>query len=134
MPRLITIVFALTLLGSCADKVYADKTIRVGTVTVLSTKASGAAWDAGDGAPDIKVSIREKKFFSGLKNTSVKKNTYSTTFNEDTISIAVGKSIEIKVWDKDFASDDLIGSGTFVIDAADFNRGSVELAPKQAWV
>ena len=97
-------------------------------MTVLSTKASGAAWDAGHRAPDIKVSIRENKFFYGLKNTSVKKNTYSTTFNEDTISIGVGKSIEIKVWDKDFASDDLIGSGTFVIDAADFNRGSVELA------
>ena len=118
----------MTLVGvfnATEEAAAADKTIQVGTVTVFATKSNGAAWDVGGGAPDIFVQIRVKKAFGSRKSTSVKKNTYSATFSQNTVKIRVGQAIEIKVWDKDFASDDIIGSATYVIDAATFNRGSV---------
>lgn len=102
------------------------KTIRVGSVTVYSTKSNGKAWDAFNGAPDLIVQIKEKKFLGASKFTSKKQDTYSATFNDDTIRIGVGSAIEIIVYDKDVSSDDLVGRGSFVINRKDFNLGGIK--------
>ena len=128
LVQTVTSVIVAACFGDSVGQAYAaEKTVRVGSVTVHSTKANGGSWDTGEGAPDLFVEVRVKKFISALKSTSVKQNTYSTTFNEDTVTVSPGQTLQISVWDKDLVSNDLVGSGEYVIDADDFNSGGVRL-------
>lgn len=79
----------------------------VKSVEVKTTKANGDDWDGDGSAPDLKVEIRIK---SASHTTSVRKNTFSAEFNEKTLRVSPGDTIEVRVIDQDLAFDDPVGS------------------------
>lgn len=87
------------------------------SVSLASTKVSGAVWD-NSGPPDLRVSIRIQKFLGGASfDSSVKHDVFSATFNEKTIRVSEGDTIEIEVYDEDLLASDLAGSYVKLITA-----------------
>ncbi len=85
-------------------------TIELVSVRVRTTKAGGAAWDAADGKPDLKVTVERKARPAGDKfTTKVVPDTFEAKFNVKTIEVKEGDEVEVTVADEDAVSDDRVG-------------------------
>ncbi len=73
-------------------------------VNIKSTKANGKPWDVAGGSPDLKVSVDGE--FLAINNNCRNKYRCTVSF----ISSKVSWYFEI--YDRDIASDDLIGKGS----------------------
>jgi hypothetical protein len=96
------------------------------SVEVTRSKANGAAWDAANGLPDLQVTLRHKANGESY-TTPVQDNTFTATFERNTIEVVEGDTIEITVVDKDAASNDLIGTVTHRITAANVRERKLDL-------
>ncbi len=112
------LVLLLPAIATCQKK----KVMVINTVSVLATKASGASWDAGDGAPDLKLRVKAGGW-GGSDTTSTKNNTYSAKFNEKTIKFKAGDKVTFTVTDVDALSNDHVGTITFIISEEMFKSG-----------
>jgi hypothetical protein len=97
--------------GAAAGGDKDEYTVVINKVEIKKTKANGEAWDVNDGAPDLRVFVRnttnkdEKAF-----ETKEKKDTYSAVFDEPAnFKVKKGQSIEIEVVDVDVAVNDQAG-------------------------
>ena len=95
------------------------------SIKVETTKSGGAAWDAGGGAPDLKVFVRKDKGFDKGTATKTKENTFEAKFDQKTIRIEEGDTIEIVVYDEDVAGDDTVGTYRKTITADTIREGVV---------
>ncbi|MFN0196054.1 MAG: hypothetical protein ACKVT0_04870 [Planctomycetaceae bacterium] len=99
------ITFSSTPAASAADVI-------VKSVSVYSTKEDDAAWDAFDGAPDLKVYIEQTSLFGSSYETGVEDDTFSATFNAKAIRVTAGDTIRVVVYDNDALAGDIIGEYT----------------------
>jgi hypothetical protein len=122
------------LIGSQVPGVLAggDKdeyTVVIKKVEVKKTQKNGESWDVNDGAPDLRVFVRnttnkdEKAF-----ETKEKKDTFSAEFNEAAnIRAKKGQSIEIEVVDADVAVNDQVGKTILEINDDHIQKGKLRL-------
>ena len=110
--------------GPASGQELVDLVIR--TVDVEPTKSSGDAWDAFNGKPDLKVTVK-----SGRKRhtTAVVNNTMQTDFKSRALRVAPGTAIEIIVADDDVAVDDEIGRRTMTLGAEHIGPGGMVCGP-----
>ncbi len=134
--RLVTVIrpcvaFALVapLLGAATARGAGEESaaLRIASVKVRTTKPGGAAWDAGGGAPDLKVSIEKRARPAGEKfTTKVIRDTFEAKYHVTTIKVKDGDEVEITVTDEDAAGDDQIGRLRKRLTAKMFREGEAE--------
>lgn len=100
--------------------------IIIHSVKVETTKKNEEPWDAGGGAPDLKVLIRKTGKGGQSHTTKVKNDTFEASFGERTIRVSVGDTIEVIVYDQDLASDDVVGKKTEKITEAMLKKRDVK--------
>ncbi len=101
--------------------------LRVASVEVRTTKPGGAAWDAGGGAPDLRVSIEKRARPAGEKfTTKVVRDTFEAKYHVTTIRVEDGDEVEITVTDEDAAGDDQVGRLKKRVTAEMFREGEAE--------
>ena len=112
--------YLLLLLVTAMIPLAAQSTRRlyIESLTVAATKSNGKAWDAWNGAPDLKVviSINGKKVFSTKKLSN--KFSFSDVINTR-LDVASNQKIKIEVIDEDLANNDLVGSKVLKIPELD---------------
>ena len=96
----------------------------ISSVSVASTKKYGDAWDVLNGNPDIQVVVKKKGFFGSSVSTGIKNDTTYATFNEKTVRVKDGDTIQITVWDSDVLSNDIIGEYQKQITVHTISQGS----------
>jgi len=74
------------------------------SIDVKPTKANGKSWDISGGAPDIYVRVDGKKM-------ALKKECRNSYRCENITFVSNKEKFYIEVYDKDIASDDLVGKG-----------------------
>jgi len=74
------------------------------SIDVKPTKANGKSWDISGGAPDIYVRVDGKKM-------ALKKECRDSYRCENITFVSNKEKFYIEVYDKDIASDDLVGKG-----------------------
>jgi hypothetical protein len=107
----------------------ASYTVTIKKVEVKKTQKNGDAWDVNNGAPDLRVIIRnatsskEKAFES-----KEKKDVFAADFDEPTtVKFRAGDKLEIEVVDVDVAVNDLIGKTTLDMKEDKLREGKMRL-------
>ena len=101
--------------------------LRIASVKVRTTKPGGAAWDAGGGAPDLRVSVEKKARPAGEKfTTRVIRDTFEAKYHVTTFKVKDGDEVEITVTDEDAAGDDRVGRLKKRVTAEMFREGEAE--------
>ena len=122
------------LVGSQAPGLLAggDKdeyTVVINKVEVKKTQKNGESWDVNDGAPDLRVFVRnttnkDEKAFESKE----KKDTFIAEFNEAAnIRAKKGQSIEIEVVDADVAVNDQVGKTVVEVNDEHIRKGKLRL-------
>jgi hypothetical protein len=121
---------AVALLSPVVAAAESTATLVIERVEVRTTKDDGkTSWDAGGGAPDIKVTVERVSEPKGETHaTSTEEDKFKATFNRKALGVDEGDRIEIRVLDEDVAADDRIGGIEHKITAKDLKSGEIELA------
>jgi hypothetical protein len=117
--------FATTAVAQDATKQSAD--VIVQAVKVQTTKKNGDPWDVLGGAPDLKVTVRNKAKGGATHTTKVKKDTFEASFGERTVRVAVGDEIEVTVTDEDEKLHDKVGEKTVKVTADMLKKKELKL-------
>jgi len=113
--------------GIAEEKEKESATLKIISVKVRPTKPGGGAWDVGNGAPDLKISLQRQARPAGEKFvTKVAPDTLEAKFNVRTIKVKVGDTIDVQVLDEDQALHDTIGKVEKKITAAMLRKGEDE--------
>lgn len=91
----------------------ADHPLVVASAEIEKTKVKGDSWDAFGGSPDpyVKASVNKGK----VVQTAHKSDTFKPTWDEKVLTVSVGDTVNVEVWDKDALDHDLIGTHSFVV-------------------
>jgi hypothetical protein len=102
-------------------------TLKLVSVEVRKTKPGGGSWDAGGGAPDLKVTVERKAKPAGEKFTSkVIPDAYDAKLDVKTLKVKEGDEIEVTVLDEDVGSDDRIGRYKVKVTKAMLRKGQAD--------
>ena len=98
-------------------------------VVVNGTKPGGAAWDFGDPAPEIEVSVGGSRLMSCRSSYSCSSNVFFSP--NQTVSRSGQRFVELSIMDGDIQYDDLIGRGSCPLPTARCPVGSavVRISP-----
>lgn len=91
----------------------ADYPLVVASAEIEKLTKAGDSWDPFGGSPDpyVKASVNRGK----AAQTRHKTDTFNPTWDEKVLTVDVGDTVAIEVWDKDPTGDDPIGVHTFVV-------------------
>jgi seryl-tRNA synthetase len=98
-------------------------------VRVKATNKNNEAWDVNNGRPDIMIRVKNltdqsvPKYESGTRD-----DVLIATFDNAAINAMEGHTIQIDVIDSDVASNDTIGTATFVLSSEACKKGSADLS------
>jgi hypothetical protein len=103
--------------------------IHLKSVRVSETNKDGQAWDINNGKPDLVVKIKNDSDSNVKEFTSSEKtDVFEATWDVATIPFLKNQKVTITVWDKDVASDDLIGRKQIEITEDMIAKGRAELS------
>lgn len=92
------------------------------SVDVYSTRDNGSVWDKS-GPPDLKVYVGTA---TDDFTTTTKHDTHTASYGVKTIRVSEGDTLEVIVYDTDFAFDDRISSYSKLITAETLSQGIVK--------
>lgn len=114
--------------GSCVAAFGRVYSIRDVSVQVPTTDPNGAAWDAGGGAPDLKLEVLVNG--TSVAMTPAVQDQFSATFaGPFNVTLIAGSSLELSVLDEDLTVDDpAYGCGASPIEAGQLRQRALMCA------
>jgi len=112
--------------GKGAETIARKGTVKIKSVSALSTKANGDAWDGGGNAPDLYVVVSDGS--SKEKTASVRDSLLAKLDHTTSITVELGDQLSLEVWDEDIAFNDEVGKTTIVITRDALESGILKVS------
>jgi hypothetical protein len=125
MWRTLSVALLAAGVAAAQDRQSAD--VIVQALKVQTTKKNGDPWDVLGGAPDLKVTVRNKARGGATHSTKVKADTFEASFGERTVRVSVGDEIEVTVHDEDERLHDKVGEKTVKVTADTLKKKELKL-------
>lgn len=108
--------------SSCVPAYPRAYRVSIDSVTVPTRDSNGECWDAGCGAPDLKVVVRLNGM--AILTTGTAQDVFSAAFSDEAVAqLTGGSTLFVTLYDEDLVEDDVIVTcGSERLDGFDARR------------